>query len=47
MADFITWHVLPMLLELDTESLVRRAMQSAAKPFHHLTSKELEVADLL
>ena len=46
-ADFIARHVLAMLLELDAESLVRRAMKTGAETFDDLARHDLEVADLL
>jgi len=38
---------LPVLLELDAESLVRRPMETGAKPFDDLSRHDLQVADLL
>ena len=40
-------HVLPVLLELDAEALVRRAVQARAKAFDHLPRDDLQIADLL
>ena len=45
--DFIAGDVLAMLLKLDAESLVRRAMQAGAKALDDLARDDLEVADLL
>ena len=45
--DFVAGNVLAVLLELDAEALVGRAVHAGAEAFDDLPGDNLEVADLL
>lgn len=44
-ADLVSTNVLPVFLELDTETFVGRAVKPRAKPLHNLPGEHLEVGE--